>query len=110
MAIYNYIALKNNRDIVKGKVDAADLREARENIRKLGFIPTKVYEEKTKEDGKKNDTNITKGKMKKLGLQDRIDFTSTLQILAQSGIPIIESLMFIENDAAKLKVRLVARE
>lgn len=49
-------------------------------------------------------------KLKKLGLQDRMDFTSTLQILAQSGIPIIESLMFIENDAAKLKVRLVAKE
>jgi len=111
MTIYNYIALKNSRDIVKGKVDAEDLREARESIRKLGFIPTKVYEEKSKEEEEKSAAkNITKGKMKKLGLQDKMDFTSTLQILAQSGIPIIESLMFIENDAAKLKVRLVARE
>ncbi len=111
MTIYNYIALKNSRDIVKGKVDAQDLREARESIRKLGFIPTKVYEEKSKEN-EESDSNkpIKKGQMKKLGLQDRIDFTSTMQILAQSGIPIIESLMFIENDAAKLKVRLVARE
>ena len=50
------------------------------------------------------------GKVHKLGLQDRIDFTSTLQILAQAGIPIIESLMFIENDAAKLRVREVAKE
>ena len=109
MTIYNYIALKNNRDIVKGKVDAEDLREARENIRKLGFIPTKVYEEK--DSNQKNQTPVQeKVQMKKLGLQDKIDFTSTLQILAQSGIPIIESLMFIENDAAKLKVRLVARE
>ena len=40
MAIYNYIALKNNKDIVKGKVDAQSLREARESIRNLGFIPT----------------------------------------------------------------------
>lgn len=111
MAIYNYIALKNNKDIVKGKVNAEDLREARESIRSLGFIPTKVYEEKTKseEDGEKK-TEVKGGKIKKLGLQDRMDFTSTLQILAQSGIPIIESLMFIENDAAKLKVRLVAKE
>ena len=31
MTIYSYIALKNNKDIVKGKVDAADLREALEN-------------------------------------------------------------------------------
>ena len=111
MTIYNYIALKNARDIVKGKVEAADLREARENIRKQGFIPTKVYEEKVAgEDIKDPSKGISKGQMKKLGLQDRIDFTSTMQILAQSGIPIIESLMFIENDAAKLKVRLVAKE
>lgn len=111
MTIYNYIALKNNKDIVKGKVDAADLREARESIRKLGFIPTKVYEEKAKGDDKADKKDDVKaGKIKKLGLQDRMDFTSTFQILAQSGIPIIESLMFIENDAAKLKVRLVAKE
>ena len=111
MAIYNYIALKNNKDIVKGKVDAQSLREARESIRNLGFIPTKVYEEKAKgEDGAEKKVDVKGGKIKKLGLQDRMDFTSTLQILAQSGIPIIESLMFIENDAAKLKVRLVAKE
>ena len=111
MAIYNYIALKNNKDIVKGKVNAEDLREARESIRSLGFIPTKVYEEKTKsEEDSEKKTEVKGGKIKKLGLQDRMDFTSTLQILAQSGIPIIESLMFIENDAAKLKVRLVAIE
>lgn len=111
MTIYNYIALKNNKDIVKGKVNAEDLREARESIRSLGFIPTKVYEKKTKsEEDNEKKTEVKGGKIKKLGLQDRMDFTSTLQILAQSGIPIIESLMFIENDAAKLKVRLVAKE
>ena len=111
MAIYNYIALKNAKDIVKGKVEASDLREARDSIRKLGFIPTKVYEEKTKEEeNAEKAQKVPKGQVKRLGLQDRMDFTSTLQILAQSGIPIIESLMFIENDAAKLKVRLVARE
>ena len=111
MTIYNYIALKNNKDIVKGKVNAEDLREARESIRSLGFIPTKVYEEKTKsEEDSEKKTEVKGGKIKKLGLQDRMDFTSTLQILAQSGIPIIESLMFIENDAAKLKVRLVAKD
>ncbi len=109
MTIYNYIALKNNKDIVKGKIDAEDLRGAREGIRKLGFIPTKVYEERSKEE-KDEAKKIRGGKVQKLGLQDRMDFTSTLQILAQAGIPIIESLMFIETDAAKLKVRLVAKE
>ena len=104
MTIFGYVALKNNRDIVKGKVEANDLRSAREAIRQLGFIPTKVFEEKSKP------VIDEKAVRKKLGLGDKINFTSTLQILAQSGIPIIESLMFIENDAAKLKVRLVAKE
>ena len=110
MTIYNYTALKNNKEIVKGKIEADSPRQARENIRKLGFLPTKVEEEHLKGQNENAEKDTKKGKISKLGLQDRIDFTSTLQILAQSGIPIIESLLFIENDAAKLKIRLVAKE
>lgn len=111
MAIYNYVALKNNKDIVKGKVEAEDLRDAREKVRNLGFLPTKVYEEKLGSDNKKEAAvSVKGGQMKTLGLSEKMEFTSTLQILAQSGIPMIESLMFIENDAAKLKIRLVAKE
>ncbi len=108
MAIYNYVALKNNKDIVTGKVEANSLRDARDSVRKLGFLPTKVTEEGLKKDDAKKAEGP--GTMKSLGLQDKIEFTSTLQILAQAGIPIIESLMFIENDAAKLKQRLVSKE
>ena len=111
MAIYNYVALRNNKDIVKGKVEADDLRDAREKVRSLGFLPTKVYEEKLGSDSKKEAAvSVKGGQMKTLGLSEKMEFTSTLQILAQSGIPMIESLMFIENDAAKLKIRLVAKE
>ena len=42
--------------------------------------------------------------------QDKIDFTSTFQILVQSGIPVIEALVFLENDAAKAKLRNIAKE
>lgn len=106
MTVFNYIALKNNKDIVKGKIEADTIREARENIRGLGFLPTKIYEESQGP----TEIKVKPQKIQKLGLQDRIDFTSTFQILAQSGIPVIESLVFIENDAAKLKIRLVAKE
>lgn len=106
MTVYNYIALKNNKNIVKGKVEANNLKEARENVRKLGFLPTKIYEESKAAIENKVEVH----KLQKLGLQDKIDFTSTFHILAQSGIPVIESLVFIENDAAKLKIRLVAKE
>lgn len=107
MAVYNYIALRNNRDVVKGKIEANGLKEARENVRKLGFLPTKIYEE-TQAGAPEN--KVEARKIQRLGLQDKIEFTSTFQILAQSGIPVIESLMFMENDAAKLKIRLVAKE
>ena len=111
MAIYNYEALKNGREIVKGKVTAEDVREAKESVRKLGFMPTKIYEERAGRDAQADaDSNTKAGQMKALNLADKIDFTSTLQILASSGIPMIESLLFIENDAAKLKIRLVAKE
>lgn len=108
MAIYNYIALKNNKDIVKGKVEGDSLKEARENVRKLGFLPTKIYEEASSAASAK--AEVQARKIHSLSLQDRIDFTSTFQILAQSGIPVIESLVFIENDAAKTKIKLVAKE
>jgi len=107
--IYNYTAIKDGTsEIVKGKVEADNLREARAAVRALGFTPTNLTEEQTfttKKDDKKRP-----GKMPKLGLAEQIDFTSTLQILAAAGIPIIESLLFIENDAAKLKIRQCATE
>lgn len=112
MTIYNYVALKNGKEIVKGKIDANDDRDAREKIRGLGFLPTKIDVDKSTVESDKSKDSKNKDQKRKiasLGLQDKIDFTSTMQILAQSGIPIIESLLFIENDAAKLKLRLVAQ-
>ena len=92
MAIYNYEALKDGKEIVKGKVEAEDIREAKNSVRKLGFMPTKIYEERIGRDAKADAAVASKGgQMKALGLTDKIEFTSTLQILASSGIPMIES-------------------
>lgn len=108
MAIFNYTAIKEgSNEIVKGKVEAEDLRDARAQVRALGFTPTNIVEE---QNAKKEEKKKGPGKMPKLGLAEQIDFTSTLQILAAAGIPIIESLLFIENDAAKLKIRQAATE
>ena len=110
MARYNYTAYKNGTsDIVKGQVEAANLREARTEIRSMGYTPTSIIEENTISQKDKNSKKAAV-RMPKMGLSEQIEFTSTLQILAAAGIPIIESLMFIENDAAKLKMRQVAAE
>ena len=45
MTIYNYTAIKDGTsEIVKGKVEADDLREARAAVRQLGFNPTNIVE------------------------------------------------------------------
>ena len=44
MPIYNYEALKNGKEVVKGEVTASDLKDARDIIRKMGLVPTKINE------------------------------------------------------------------
>ena len=110
MARYNYTAYKNGtNDIVKGQVEASNQREARSEIRAMGYTPTSIIEENNPVRKEKKGTKSLV-KMPKMGLSEQIEFTSTMQILAAAGIPIIESLLFIENDAAKLKMRQVAAE
>lgn len=110
MTIFNYKALKNNKDVINGKIEANGINEAREAIKKLGYTPISIVNEKQDENARTKRTKIALATIPNLNLQDKIDFTSTMQILVQSGIPIIESLMFIENDAAKVKLRKVAKE
>ncbi len=112
MTIYNYTALKEgSNELVKGKVEANDMRGARQAVRELGLIATDIVEESNfVVEQKKKQSKKAAGKMPKLGLAEQIDFTSTMQILSAAGIPIIEALMFIETDSAKLRIRQVAAE
>ncbi len=106
MPIYSYTALKN-KDVIKGTLEASNHKEARDLIRKMGYIPTKIME--TVKGGSK-ENKIEYKKINKLKLGERVEFTSTFQILVQSGIPVIEALMFIENDATNKKLKAVAQE
>ena len=102
MPIYNYEALKNGKEIVKGEVTASDLKDARDIIRKMGLVPTKINE---------TSTNKSKqlGSVRSMSLTEKIDFISTLQILIQSGVPAVESLMFMEQEAAKKNIRAISK-
>ena len=98
MPIFSYIALKAGKEIIKGEVTASNLKDARDVVRKMGLVPTKITEYV--------DTKAKKGaRIGSLSLGEKIDFISTLQILLQSGIPAVESLMFMEQEAAKKKIR-----
>ena len=39
MPLFAYIALKNNKTIVRGKIEADDVKSAREGIKKQGIEP-----------------------------------------------------------------------
>ena len=98
MPIYSYVALKRGKEVVKGEITASNLKDARDVIRKMGLVPTKINEF--------NEAKQKKGPtLQSLSLKEKIDFISTLQILLQSGIPAVESLMFMEQEAAKKKIR-----
>ena len=97
MTIFNYIALRNQSEIVNGKIEAEDIKAAREAIRALGLMPTKVFDE-----GKKS--AAPKVRLSPLSLQELIDFTGTFRTLIQTGVPIIEGLVFLEKDAVSFRI------
>ena len=102
MPIFSYEALKSGKEIVRGEVTASNLKDARDVIRKMGLVPTKISEFV--------DTKQKKGAaISALSLKEKIDFISTLQILLQSGIPAVESLMFMEQEAARPKIRHMSK-
>ena len=97
MPIYTYKAVKSGQEIT-GEVTASNLKDARDVIRKMGYVPTKITEYS---EGK----GKAGGKLATLSLAEKIDFISTFQILLTSGIPAVESLMFMEQEAARKKIR-----
>ncbi|MBR2385907.1 type II secretion system F family protein [bacterium] len=115
MPIYEYTALKDNKVIVKGRIEAEDSRKARRQLADQGLIPTKIeefginkgaYAARRKTARKK----VAAGHIPSLSLKDKIDFTQTLQILSATGISIIETLAFIENNADSRNVKRCALE
>lgn len=89
MKKFYYSAIKDRKEVVSGYVEAQTPAEAKEKVFALGFIPSKIHEEDFGTDEK-----IVKEKatVNHISLSDKIQFTSELQMLFQSGISPIEAL------------------
>lgn len=109
MPVYNYEALKNGTEVVQGKIEASSVKEARELVRKIDLVPTKIYDQEKGKDKPKK-TVVKKNNLKKLKMREKIDFTNTLKILTQTGVPIIEALLFIETNSASKRVQTMSGE
>lgn len=106
MAIFKYKALKDNKNFVTGTVESDDIAEARKKVRAMGLLPVSVAADESANKKKK----LKYGKISTLSLREKIDFTSTLEILTSTGIPIIESLLFIEQNSDSIRIRSMSHE
>lgn len=109
MPKFKYKALKDNSTFIDGEIDASDHREAREKIRLLGYIPTKVYSEELQEEISAQKKQID-GRNVFFSLSEKIAFTRDIQIMISSGIPILDALHNVEVNTHDLKLKKVASD
>ncbi len=110
MSTYTYNALKNNKIQVSGKVEALSPSDARKKIREMGLVPTHVVDVGNGKQEKKSDSKRVAKTVGALSLREKIDFTSTLEILTSTGIPIIEALLFVEQNSDSMKIRKITQD
>ncbi len=102
MTRYEYQAEKWNGEKVKGTVDAGSLTQVRVRVKNMGYKFLSAREITSK--------NIKGSSMNGLSLKEKIDFTQTFLTLNKAGLPIIESLIFIEKNGATRQVKMLAQE
>ena len=124
MPTYNYTALKSGKDIVQGKLEAASIKEAREALRNNNLIPTKIEESGQKTQVKSSGKAKEKGsldldflfkkkpltKITSLKMREKIDFVNSIFFLSRTGIPLVESLLFVENNVKSEKVKFLCSD
>ena len=110
MSIYVYVALRDGKETVNGKIEAEDIRAARAKIKSLNLLPVKIYEESTSSNETNQKDLNTTVKLPSLSLKDKIDFSTTYQTLAGAGVPVVESLLFMEQEANSPRIRNLSKE
>ena len=103
MTKYEYEAQKWNGIKVKGRMEAKSIVEVKVKVKNLGYKCLSVNEITASE-------GFGSSTLQNLSLKEKIDFTQTFLTLNKAGLPIIESLIFIEKDAASRQVRILAQE
>ncbi len=104
MTRYEYEAEKWNGERVKHRIDAKSQAEVKVRVRNMGYKLISLREVTSGSSG------FMKGSLQSLKLKEKIDFTQTFLTLNKAGLPILESLIFIEKDAASRQVRMIAQE
>ncbi|MCM8831019.1 MAG: type II secretion system F family protein [Candidatus Omnitrophica bacterium] len=96
MPIYKYTAKKGPQEVINGKLQANSEREAIEKLSQAGYLPISLEEEgyKVSKSGIDNTTKKYKLKSKYI-----TNFSRQLAILLKSGMPILDALNTISEQA-----------
>lgn len=106
MSVFKYKALKDKSKSVTGRIEADTILEARKKIKAMGLLPV-LIDEVTGKNKKVSNKSV---RVSSLSLREKVDFTSTLEILTSTGIPIIEALLFIEQNSDSTKIRTLVSD
>ncbi len=119
MPTFVYEALNAAGKTEKGRIEADNSESAMAAIRKNGFFPTTVREDKLKEgSGKKGDAKKDKKKTRKKkrsfnisigGVKTKIltQFTRQLSTLQDAGLPLLRSLVILEQQQKPGKLKTI---
>ena len=110
MPIFSYSGVDSDGKTVTGKVEAEDVKSARKAIKDMGYVPVKLYSTTITEGSNFQVSKKVSNYLQALTLKEKMDFTSTFQTLQKAGIPVIEALIFMEQDASSRRIRMLARE
>ncbi len=103
MTRYEYEAEKWNGEKIKGRIDARSQVEAKVRVKNMGYKNVTLKEMSSLHGSAKTQN------LQSLSLKDKIDFTQTFLTLNKAGLPIIESLIFIESNASSRQVKMLAQ-
>ena len=115
MAFYNYEAIKNGNERIRGKLEAISEKEARELLRRQDLLPVRLVEV----GGVKSGTPAPTFKKKKpsktrhvrsLNMREKIDFTNIMYTFSKAGLSLVESLYFIETNSESKKIQALSVE
>lgn len=114
MAVFTYTAIDpSNSKTIEGKIEALNLREAKEILRNQGQIPTKIEQDEqgmTVEDALMKvpiigDLLAPKVSMKEINLM-----TQQMYTLLNAGIPLIEGLFMLEQQSSNRALKNVLKK
>jgi type IV pilus assembly protein PilC len=129
MPTFQYEAMNNVGQAVKGTVDAATSEEAIAKVRSMGNFPTKIREKSGKTAAKKKSSSSARGggggpavssggakrrRVGKVSTKLLTQFTRQLSTLQDAGLPILRSLRILQEQQKpgmlRVGLRLVAED